>query len=225
MSVINQLGIKAGTAAGAALPGALDEPVGIARVSFHASLKNLISDIQASDPHVRTTAWQAAGEVGAVAVQPLAKVAEEGEMEISRAAKRAMWQIVRHVGRPGGESKEKDAVVSELVVLLSGTQSIPVRREVVRMISEIGGDESVSAVSSLLSHSDLREDARMTLERIPGAESLNALKSALKSAPQDLKPNLAQSLRARGEEVKGIPCKKLVPTKQTNVKPLAAEEV
>lgn len=93
------------------------------------------------------------------------------------------------------------------------------------MISEIGGDESVSAVSSLLSHSDLREDARMTLERIPGAESLNALKSALKSAPQDFKPNLAQSLRARGEEVKGIPCKKLVPTKQTNVKPLAAEEV
>jgi HEAT repeat protein len=206
MSVTNQLGINAGAAAGAALPDAVN---------------NLLSDIQASDPHVRTKAWQAAGEVGAVAVQPLAKVAEEGEMEVSRAAKRAMWQIVRHVGRPGGGS-EKHAVVSEFLVLLSGTQSVPVRREVVRMLSEIGGNESVSAVSFLLSDVDLREDARMALERIPGDQSLNALKSALNSAPEDFKPNVAQSLRARGVEVQGIPCKKLVPTKQTNVKPLGA---
>jgi hypothetical protein len=98
-----------------------------------------------------------------------------------------------------------------------------VRREVVRMLSEIGGNESVPAVSSLLSHGDLREEARMALERIPGDESLSALKSALNAAPDDFKPNLAQSLRARGVEVQGIPCVKLVPTKQTNVKPLAAK--
>ena len=206
MSVTNQLGMNVGTAGGTALPAALNK---------------LLSDIQASDPHVRTEAWLAAGEAGADAVRPLAKVVDEGEMEVSRAAKRALWQIVRHVGRPGGDSREKDAVVSELVALLSGTQPVPVRREAVRMVSEIGGDESVSAVSSLLSHSDLREDARMAIERIPGDQSLKALKNALKSAPDDFKPNVAQSLRARGVEVKGIPCRKLVPTKQTNVKPLA----
>jgi len=210
MSVTNQRMVNIGAAAGAALPGAVD---------------NLLSGIQASDPHVRTKAWLAAGEVGAVAVQPLAKVVDEGEMEVSRAAKHAMWQIVRHVGRPDGESKKKDAVVSELLALLNNTDSVPVRREVVRMLSEIGGNESVSAISSLLTHTDLREDARMTLERIPGNESLNALKSGLKSAPDDFKPNLAQSLRARGVDVEGIPCRKLVPTKQTNVKPLAAREV
>ena len=221
MSVTNQLkGVRA--AAGAASPAAVDEPVAVAGVSFHASLDNLLADIQSSDSHVRTTAWQLAGRVGAVAVQPLAKVVDDGEMEVSRAAKRAMWQIVRHVGRPGGDNKEKEAVVSELVAVLSNSRSVPVRREAVRMLSEIGGDESVSAVSSLLSHGDLREDARMTLQRIPGEESLSALQSALKSAPQEFKPNLAQSLRARGVDVRGFPCKKLVPTKQTNVKPLAA---
>jgi len=216
MSVTNQLGVNAGTATGAALAGALDEPVSTA-------LQDLLSDIQASDPHVRTKAWQAAGGVGAAAVQPLAKVVDEGDMEVSRAAKRAMWQIVRYVGRPGGDSTEKDAVVSELVALLDSAKSVPVRREVVRMVSEIGGNESVYAVSSLLTHGDLREEARMALERIPGNESLNALKNALDSAPEDFKPNVAQSLRARGVEVRGIPCKKLVPTKQTNVKPVAAK--
>jgi len=221
MSVTNQLkGVR--VAAGVAAPAAVDEPAVVARVSFHASLHNLLADIQSSHPHVRTTAWQLAGRVGAVAVQPLAKVVDDGEMEVSRAAKRAMWQIVRHVGRPGGDRKEKDAVVNELLVVLNGTKSVPVRREVVRMLSEIGGDESVPAVSSLLSHGDLREDARMTLERIPGEASLQALKNALNSAPKEFKPNLAQSLRARGVKVQGFPCKKLVPTKQTNVKPLAA---
>jgi len=215
MSVTKELDVSIRGAFGATSPGVSDRPAS-------AALENLLSDIQGSDPHVRTKAWQAAGEVGAVAVQPLAKVAEEGEMEVSRAAKRAMWQIVRYAGRPDGDGKEKDAVVSELVALLSTSLSVPVRREVVRMLSEIGGNESVSAISSLLSHSNLREDARMALERIPGDESLEALKIALNSVPQDFKPNVAQSLRARGVEVEGIPCRKLVPTKQTNVKPLAA---
>jgi HEAT repeat protein len=211
MSVTNQL--KGAGAAGVAVPAAAERG--------SAALKKLLAGVQAPDPHVRMEAWLAAGAVGAVAVQPLAKVVDEGEMEVSRAAKRGMWQIVRYVGRPGGDRREKDAVVNELLVVLNGTKSVPVRREVVRMLSEIGGDESVPAVSSLLSHADLREDARMTLERIPGEASLGALKSALNSAPKDFKANIAQSLRARGVEVKGFPCKKLVPTKQTNVKPLA----
>lgn len=214
MAGINQLK-GTGSAGGIAVPTALDE-------RDSAALKTLLSGVQASDPQVRTSAWQGAGAVGAAAVQPLAEVVEEGELEVSRAAKRAMWQIVRHVGRPGGDRRENDAVVSALVALLSSAQSVPVRREVVRMLSEIGGDESVPAISSLLSHGDLREEARMALERIPGSASLQALKNALKSAPKDFKLNVAQSLRARGVEVQGYACRKLVPTKQTQVKPVDA---
>ena len=111
MSVTKELDVSIRGAFGATSGGVSDDPVRVARVSFHASLKNLISDIKDSDSHVRTKAWQAAGEVGAAAVRPLAKLVDEGEMEVSRAAKRAMWQIVRHVGRPGGDGNEKDAVV------------------------------------------------------------------------------------------------------------------
>ena len=67
---------------------------------------------------------------------------------------------------------------------------------------------------------DLREDARMALERIPGKRAVTTLKNAFEKAPEDFKPNIAQSLRKRGQEVAGYPCQKLVPTKKTDVKPL-----
>ena len=54
----------------------------------------------------------------------------------------------------------------------------------------------------------------MVLERIPGDASLGALKEALKAAPEEFKPHLAQSLRARGVDVPDIPCRKLVPAKK-----------
>ena len=179
----------------------------------------LISKIKDKDERVRTEGWLGAGAVGAPAVKPLATVMTDGDLEIARAAKRGLWRIVRHVGRPGADD-EKKAVVAELIALLGGDQPAPVRREVLWMLSEIGGDESVPSVAALLTDKDLREDARMALQRIPGGASLAALKSALASAGDDFKPNLAQSLRQRGQTVAGIPCQKLTPTKKTAVKPV-----
>jgi hypothetical protein len=49
---------------------------------------------------------------------------------------------------------------------------------------------------------------------------LAALQTALQSAPDDFKLNVAQSLRARGAEVPGLPCEKLKPTRPTQVKPV-----
>ena len=72
----------------------------------------------------------------------------------------------------------------------------------------------------MLSNKELREDARMSLQRIPGRQSLAALKNGLKTAPEDFKLNIAQSLRKRGVKVPGLACVKLVPTKKTNVKPV-----
>jgi len=87
------------------------------------------------------------------------------------------------------------------------------------MLSEIAGDDAVDVVSPLLSDADLREDARMVLQRLPGDRSLAALQAGLKSAPEDFKPNIAVSLRQRGVEVSGFPSAKLVPTKRTGIKP------
>ena len=102
----------------------------------------------------------------------------------------------------------------------AGDQPVAVRREMLWMLSECAGDEAVEAAAGLLGNQELREYARMTLERIPGDQSLAALRNAMKTVPVGFKPNIAQSLRKRGVEVPGLPCQKLVPIKQTKVKPV-----
>ena len=181
------------------------------------SLDDFISRIKTADDQVRGPAWQNAVTFGASAVKPLAEVMVHPDFEISRAAKRALWKIVRHAGRPGAATERK-TVARELVSLLGGGNP-NTRCEALWMLSEIGGDEAVPAVATLLTRQEAREDARATLQRVPGEKSLAALKAALANAPQDYKPALAVSLRVRGEKINNYPSQKLVPTKRTEVKP------
>ena len=135
------------------------------------------------------------------------------------ASTRELWRAVRRAGRPGGRS-DRSQVVAELDLALARDLPSTVCREVLWMLSEIGGDESVGPVTELLRHQELRDDARMALERIPGQKSLAALEAGLAAAPEDFKTNVAQSLRRRGVTVPGLPCQKLVPTRETSVKPI-----
>ena len=180
---------------------------------------NLMSGIRDDDAEVRTKAWQSADKVGAPAVKPLARVMTNKDLEVARAAKRGLWKIVRHVGRPKSGNKKR-AVIGKLVELLGDDQPVPVRREVLWMLSEIGDRNAIEPMAALLSNEELREDARMALQRIPTKAALAALRAALKAAPDDFKLNIAQSLRQRGAKVRGLDCVKLIPTKKTNVKPL-----
>jgi HEAT repeat protein len=191
----------------------------MANAAESEAVNKLIAGIKDKSDKVRAEAWLSAGKVGAPAVKPLAAVMTDKELEVARAAKRGLWKIVRYVGRPGA-GDEKNAVAAELIALLSGNQPTPVRREVLWMLSEIGQDKSVEAIAALLSNRELREDARMVLQRIPGRRSIAALRAGLKAASRDFKINIAQSLRQRGVRVRGLPCVKLVPTKKTNVKPV-----
>ncbi len=192
---------------------------GVAGAARKKAVAELMAGIRDDNAKVRTEAWQSAGEVGAVAVKPLARVMSNKELEVARAAKRGLWKIVRHSGRPGA-GNERRAVVGELVELLGDEQPVPVRREVLWMLSEIGTRRSIKPIAALLSNKELREDARMVLQRIPSKGAIASLKAGLKAAPEDFKLNIAQSLRQRGVKVSGLPCVKLVPTKKTNVKPL-----
>ena len=205
---------KVSIAAGAA--GVMAQTASTAQAQ---GVDELIAGIKDSSDKVRTEAWLGASETGAPAVKPLAKVMTDDDLEVARAAKRALWQIVRYTGRPGA-NKERRAVETELVELLSNDQPVAVGTEVLWMLSEIGARNSIRPIGRLLRNEDLREDARMALERIPTKRALTTLKTAFEKAPEDFKPNIAQSLRKRGEEVDGYPCKKLVPTKKTDVKPL-----
>ena len=140
-----------------------------------------------------------------------------GDRAAALTSKRELWSNVRRAGRPGAE-KDKSAAVSELLGLLVTDSPLAARRELLWMLSEIGGDESVEPIAALLADSELRDDARMALQRIPGDKSLAALQGGLAAAPDDFKINIAQSLRSRGVTVPGHPCQKMVPTKQTSVK-------
>jgi HEAT repeat protein len=205
---------KASLAAGAVAVTA--ETAGAAK---EKAVDELIVKLKGKDDKERAEALLSAAGVGAPAVKSLAKLIADKDIEVSRAGKRALWKIVRHAGRPRARD-ERNAVANELISLLGDDQPASVRREVLWMLSEICGRTSVKPIAKLLSDKELREDARMVLERIPGRQSLAALKKGLKAAPEDFKLNIAQSLRKRGEKVRGHACVKLVPTKKTNVKPL-----
>jgi HEAT repeat protein len=174
-------------------------------------LTELIAKIKSTDDQIRGPAWQSAGPYGAPAVKPLANLMADSEMEVARAAKRALWKVVRTAGQPGMDN-ERQAVVAELVPRLEDGPAL-VRREVLWMLSEIGGDESVGSIAALLADRELHEDARAALERIPGSKSLAALQDGLRTAPEAFKPAIAQSLRVRGDNVSGYPSQKLVPTR------------
>ncbi len=188
------------------------------------TLDALLERIKSDDPDVRTAAWLAAGNVGAPAIQPLAEIMAKGELEVSRAAKRAMWKIVRTVGAPGRDAC-KASVEAELIRLLAEGQPDAIRREALWMLSEIGGEKTIEAIRdipNILENKAIREDARCCVERIPIQAAVEALKEGLEAAPPDFALALAQSLRARGVEVdkEKYPCQKLVPTKQTKVQPV-----
>lgn len=199
--------------------GAVALTAGTAGAARKSAVKELIANIKDKNNKVRADALLSAGEVGAPAVKPLAKLVADKDVEVSRAGKRALWKIVRHVGRPGA-SDEKKSVVAQLRGLLGDEQPALVRREVLWMLSEVGGSGSVESIAAFLPVEEFREDARMVLERIPGKESLDALKEELKVADDDFKLNIAESLRKRGVRIRGLASVKLVPTKKTNVKPL-----
>jgi len=180
------------------------------------SVQELIAGIRSEDASARCAAWQSAGEFGASAVKPLAAVMGESgvDQEVTRAAKNGLWTVARGAWPPGVDAAD-GSIVSALMELLSDEQPVTVRREALWMLSEIGGDEAVEPVAGLVTNGQLREDARCALERIPGEKSLDALKQAFDAASEDFKSNLAQSLRARGETVDGVPCRKLTPVYKT----------
>jgi len=161
------------------------------------AVNTLIAGIRDTSDKVRTQAWLDAGQVGAPAVTPLAEVMRDDDLEVARAAKRALWKLVRHAGRPRAV-KEKRAVEAELVGLLGDDQPVSVRREVIWMLSEIGARNAITPIARLIANKELREDARMALERIPTKRAVQALRYRFKKAPKDFKPNIAQSLRKRG---------------------------
>lgn len=179
-------------------------------------VQDLIAKIKSTDDQVRGPAWQGAISAGAPAVKPLAAVMSDPDFAVARAAKRALWIIVRHAGRPGADA-ERIAVQAELLTLLKDPPA-PVRKEVLWMLSEIGAADAIVPMASLLTEAELREDARCALMRLPDPQVTEALGKAFQSAPEEFKFALAESLRQRGQTVAGYLSQRLKPLKQTSLR-------
>lgn len=140
-------------------------------------VNDLIARIRDRDDKVRCGAWLGAGEHGAAAVRPLVAVLEDADPEVRRAARNALWTIVRHAGRPGGaaEKAEKAAVERELCGIIgtgpagegapsaagptasvassqatsASAPSASALREILWMLGEIGGEAAVRAIRGI----------------------------------------------------------------------------
>lgn len=182
----------------------------------NTELQTLIQKIKSNDDKIRAGAVEESIKFIPSAVSPLIEIMNDNrDFEMARAAKRALWKIVRHTSRQNAD-KERKAVCLELIKGFNNS-SIQTKRELLWMLSEIGNDDSIPAMSKFLSDKDLREDARCCIERIPTKKAISALQSAFKNADEEFKYALAESLRARGVRVDGYPSKKLIPARQTNI--------
>ncbi len=184
-----------------------------------ASVDAFIEQLKNPDHDVSGAACQGAATCGAPAVEPLGRLLDAPDFELARRTKRALYHIVRHAGRPGAE-KERAAVEGKLISLLEGP-SANIRRQALWMLSEIGGNKSIKAMSALLMDPEAREDARCALMRLPGRKVTAAFKTAFAQAPEEFKYALAESLRLRGERIDGYPSRKKIPTANTTVVALA----
>lgn len=172
-----------------------------AKATEKEKTSSVLEQLQSPDDQVRLAALLKAPELGAAAVEPLAKVFEEGSQQARITAGQALTRIVHHAGRPGADA-ERAAVVAALVRLTAPGRSPPLRREAVHLIAFIGSaKEEVEAVELCLWDEDrhLAEYARMALERMPGKEAYTALENAVRRAPDQDRPELIYSLSKKGE--------------------------
>lgn len=98
-----------------------------------------------------------------------------------------------------GDVSGRAALESRLLKLLSGTIPRDANDTICRMLSAIGGPASVPALAARLADKETSHMARFALERIPGPESIAALRTALESVENDLKIGLVSSLGNRAD--------------------------
>ena len=94
----------------------------------NAGMQSLIARIKSPDETVSGAAWQSAGPYGPAAVKPLATLMADGDFELARKAKRALYRVVRHAGLPAA-ARERRAVERELIRLLGSSGSLQVSKQ------------------------------------------------------------------------------------------------
>jgi HEAT repeat protein len=161
-------------------------------------LKETLEQLKSEDMKVRNAAMEAAGPLGPTAVAPLAELMKLDVRTSGRDAKLALQNVVNYSGRPGAETEAKAVTAELLKVASSANHPRFIRGDALCWVGYIGGPDAIPALVKLLDDRVIREDARTALERIPGEQSLAALKKAESAGATDFRKNIQQSIRNRG---------------------------
>lgn len=162
-----------------------------------ANLDQLIQNLKSADVDVRYAAWRSAGPAGAAAIVPIADLMASTDKGVVRSATEALGRVTHHAARPTASKNERRAVAQALLQVASAPRPRMVRAEALHQLGFVAEERNVPALARLLDDKEVREDARMALERIPGTQSLRALEDALRRAPADFQPNLLQGINNR----------------------------
>ncbi len=171
-----------------------------------------LARIRSSDAAERYAAWQSAGPMGADVINVLGELASSEDRGVALSATGAMEKIAHYSGRPGAQS-EAQKVSSELLKIANSDRPRMVRSNALQLVGFIGDSKSVGGLVRLMKDKDLREDARLALERIPGSLSESALKALTKAADENKEPfaeNLKQSIYNRNLQPKTVGTKSIV---------------
>ena len=164
--------------------------------SNSAAVQAFLVKIKSEDANERIAAIKQAPEMGADAVLPLGEMMGGNNPAASKAAGEALLRIAHHSGRPGA-ARESKAVASRLLRLTEKDQPRGVRAGALHLLGFVAGDDHVDRIARLLSDTDVREEARQALQRIPGRKVDKALRQALRNSPGDFAPALELALKSR----------------------------
>ncbi len=160
----------------------------------------LVEAIRSGDADARWDAAESAAEIaGADAIRDLAALMEDADPGKAKAARVAMDRIALACTAPGKE-KEQREVSAALAAVAAGEGSVGTRRHAIRLLGMAGRAEACETLAELIGHRELREDARMALQRIPGEAAARALEKAARNAPPGYESALQRSLRDRSIE-------------------------
>lgn len=140
--------------------------------------QNFINQIKSTNVDVRFGAARSAWQQGTDNIVPLADLMAADDAGVAKSAKMAAEAIVHRASRPNHADDAAKASAELLKVAADGKRLKRVRGQALEWLGFVATGSNVNDISELLTDADVREEARMALERIPGEESLAALQAA-----------------------------------------------
>ncbi len=160
-------------------------------------IDDLLESLSSADRGVREKAASELALLGPEVLKPLLRTAVGEDHRAAAGARVALELLVHQSARPGRE-RERETVAAALLAEISGSWPIEERKRLLWLLSFVGGDSSVPALSGLLADRDLGEMALFALSRIPGDDSCAALEKALAAAPAERCQGLLHAVAERG---------------------------